>query len=154
MTKILPPKKVFDSDPPGLRWLKLNQLIIELLTSGKGTLFASLYNDEVTRIADGFIKNNDLATSYEQTGEVDKAINIYENQVENWCDGDYPYDRLIIIYTNRGQLEEAIRVCKAFIQMANGLLEAGSPREDLRRKVGFYSKRIEKLATKLSEWHK
>jgi len=91
------------------------------------------------------VERNLKGKSLESAGKLDKAIELYEANVVDWFSGNHPYDRLRIIYTKRKQYAEAIRVCRAFVTVADTLLEQGSKRGDLAPKREKFIQWIEKL---------
>jgi len=91
------------------------------------------------------VERNLEGKSLESAGKLDKAIELYEANVADWFSGNHPYDRLRVIYTKRKQYAEAIRVCRAFVVVADTLLEQGSKRGDLTPKREKFIQWIAKL---------
>jgi tetratricopeptide (TPR) repeat protein len=81
----------------------------------------------------------------EKRGKVDEAIECYEANVADRFEDSFPYDRLRRIYTDQKRYDEAIRVSKAFIDVANALLTAGTSRSDLIPKRTRFLNYIERL---------
>ncbi len=84
----------------------------------------------------------------EKQGEVDKAIALYEENISDLFGGDHPYDRLRVIYSKQKRFSEAIRVCRAFVKIADTLLQEGSQRSDLKPKREKFISWIKKLEKK------
>ncbi|NJD60024.1 MAG: hypothetical protein C3F13_09460 [Anaerolineales bacterium] len=90
-------------------------------------------------------ERNQKGKNFERKGKIDEAIKMYEANVTDRFNNNFPYDRLRIIYTNQQRYEDAIRVCHAFVDMANTLLNAGTPRGDVLPKRDRYMNYIERL---------
>jgi len=141
--ELLPAQEMYGDTPAGLRAYLLEQLVIELIEQDKGDPFP--YSREADRIYDIMYQRNERGINVEKVGDVEQAIDLYEQNVTDWFDGNHPYDRLRIIYTKRKQYDDAIRVCQTFVDMADALLELGSPRSDLPPKREKFVEWVQKL---------
>jgi hypothetical protein len=81
----------------------------------------------------------------EKKGKIEEAVMSYEANVTDRCPDMYPYDRLRIIYTNKSFYAEAIRICHAYVDIANSLLNAGTARHDVLQKRDRFMNYIERL---------
>ncbi|MBP3904154.1 exonuclease domain-containing protein [Turicibacter sp.] len=69
--------------------------------------------------SDIFDKQLVSAKKFEESGEIDEAINVYEECVHLKCKDNIPYDRLIILYRKKRQKENEIRILKLAIEIFN-----------------------------------
>lgn len=97
------------------------------------------------------LERNLKGKSLESAGKLDQAIELYEANVTDWFSGNHPYDRLRAIYIKQKQYAEAIRVCRAFVTVADTLLEQGSNRSDLAPKREKFIQWIAKLEQEIHE---
>ncbi len=91
------------------------------------------------------VDRNLKGKTLEKKGKIEEAVKLYEVNVTDRCPDMQPYDRLRIIYTNKKYYAEAIRICHAYVDMANSLLNAGTARHDVLRKRDRFMNHIERL---------
>jgi hypothetical protein len=94
------------------------------------------------------VERNLKGRELEKAGNTEDAIKLYEANVLDWFSGNFPYERLKVIYSKQKKLDEAIRVCKAFVRVADFLLEGGSKRGDLIPKRNKFIQWIKELEQK------
>jgi hypothetical protein len=131
----------YKNEPAGIREHLLNQAALQSAdfeTSRK-------LSEESDRIAQEQLDRNLAGIQAEKQGDIDTAIAKYERNVGEMSGGNHPYERLRIIYRRRKQYDDAIRVCQRFVQMADRLIELGSPRSDLQRKRDHFQEWINKM---------
>jgi tetratricopeptide (TPR) repeat protein len=97
------------------------------------------------KITDIMAARNLRGKQLEKTGNTEEAIKLYETNVTERFTDNLPYDRLRVIYTNQKHYAEAIRVCEAFVEVANSLMNVGTSRDDLLAKRARYLNYIERL---------
>jgi tetratricopeptide (TPR) repeat protein len=97
------------------------------------------------KISDVMVARNLRGKQLEKTGNIEQAIKLYEANVADEFSGNYPYNRLRVIYTNQKSYDHAIRICKAFVYVANSLLNTGTSRGDLLPKRDRFIKYIDRL---------
>lgn len=140
------PREIYKEYPAGLRHFLIEDLVMKMFEQGRGNPIP--YSAEVDRVFNALYQQNTRGIELEQAGRVDEAIKFYERSVADWFGGNHPYDRLRIIYTRREQYDDAIRVCRAFVQMAETLIELGAKRPDLKPKREKFLEWIAKLEKK------
>lgn len=123
-------QKALADEPPGIR----SYLLLGLSGAASELSDIERYMREADKIDDKMVKRNLRGIELEKKGKVDQAVKLYEQNVAEWFPGNHPYNRLRIIYTKRKQYDDAIRVCQRFVDVADRLVELGSPRSDLAPK--------------------
>ncbi len=103
-----------------------------------------------SRLLDVMVDRNLNGRTLEKQGNVDKAVALYEKNVLDLFDGSHPYERLRVIYAKRNQLAEAIRVCRAYIEIDDRLLQEDSRRSGFNPKRDKFVTWIDKLEKKSS----
>ena len=136
----------FEGELEGIRVFLLNRAA--LAASDFDTLMElGMKSDE---IANRHLMRNGLGRQAEDEGDVDAAIAYHERNVAEMTGGSLPYERLRIIYRRRKQYDDAIRVCQRFVEMADRLIEMGSPRSNLQKKRQHFQDWIEKMTVQLT----
>lgn len=133
--------QVFPHDPPGVRAFQLRKWVAdqENPIPPKLVPYMMACVDEADRISTAMAERNQRGRALEESGELKAAVGLYERNVQGAFSGNFPYERLQIIYKRARQYADAQRVCRAFVSMADRLLELGSPREDLAHKRQHFS---------------
>jgi tetratricopeptide (TPR) repeat protein len=144
------PQQLYTDAAPSLRAFLLNDLALKMAQARKGD--PTPYGRESDRIFEKLFERNEKAIALERAGRIDDAIALYEANIADMFDGNHPYDRLRVLYSQRKQYAEALRVCQRFIEMADALLQLGSPRTDLRPKRDGFVEWCRKLETKVQRY--
>jgi tetratricopeptide (TPR) repeat protein len=121
------------------------QVIFDFLLVQSDIKYLEYFLKTEYQISDAMVARNLRGKHLEKTGNIEEAIKLYEANVADGFSGNYPYNRLRVIYTNQKSYDLAIRICKAFVNVANSLLNTGTSRGDLLPKRERFIKYIERL---------
>ncbi|WP_434122353.1 tetratricopeptide repeat protein [Salinicoccus roseus] len=101
-------------------------------------------NQKNVEIPSNPLDRNLQGKKFEETGEIEKAIELYEKNIEEEFEGNHPYDRLAIIYRKRKQYREEIRVLNQAVSVFEKE-KIKSKRQDVNPKLIRFKERLEKV---------